>query len=223
MNMNNNRLSYSLVCVGVSIVYIFSDSIFVINNNEFASDNRNSPLIQSKDLHNNVVVLDHNGGGISDYHDKADTIAITLFHRTSFADDTLFPQTFDSSATSSNDITLSDGKTLPARPTTLTINKIQTNNTLALTLHSLNDKYLLTGNLKGSAKPTANSDADNAQFPLTGNISINKNTSYSVVATLAEHKGKQITLTITDAKTPSNFKVTIEFSPPHGEQPLAGI
>jgi hypothetical protein len=223
MNMNNNRLSYSLVCVGVSIVSICSVSFFVINNNAFASDNRNSPLIQSKDLHNNVVVLDHNGGGISDYHDKADTIAITLFHLTSFADDTLFPQTFDSSASSSNDITLSDGKTLPARPTTITINKIQANNTLALTLHSLNDKYLLTGNLKGSVKPTANSDADNAQFPLTGNISINKNTSYSVVATLAEHKGKQITLTITDAKTPSNFKVTIEFSPPHGEQPLAGI
>jgi predicted metallo-beta-lactamase superfamily hydrolase len=221
--MNNNGLSYSLVCIGVSIVSICSVSIFVINNNAFASDNRNSLLIQSKDFHNHVVVLDHNGGGISDYHDKADTIAITLFHRTNFADDTLFPQTFDSSATSSNDITLSDGKTLPARPTTLTINKIQANNTLALTLHSLNDKYLLTGNLKGSAKPTANSDADNAQFPLTGNISINKNTSYSVVATLAEHKGKQITLTITDAKTPSNFKVTIEFSPPHGEQPLAGI
>ena len=81
-----------------------------------------------------------------------------MFHLTSFAHDTLFPQTFDSSASSSNDITLSDGKTLPARPTTITINKIQANNTLALTLHSLNDKYLLTGNLKGSVKPTANSD-----------------------------------------------------------------
>jgi len=46
----------------------------------------------------------------------------------------------------------------------------------------------------------------------------------TVVATLAENKGKQVTLTITDAKTPINFKVTIEFSPPHGgEQPLAGI
>jgi hypothetical protein len=46
----------------------------------------------------------------------------------------------------------------------------------------------------------------------------------AVVATLAENKGKQVTLTITDAKTPSNFKVTIEFSPPQGgEQPLAGI
>jgi hypothetical protein len=147
-----------------------------------------------------------------------------LFHPTSFADDTLFPQTFESSATSSNDITLSDGKTLPAMPTTLTINKNQANNTLVLTLHSLNDKYLLIGNLKGSAKPTANSNADNAQFPLTGSISINKDTSYSVVATLAENKGKQVTLTITDAKTPSNFKVTIGFSPPHGgEQPLAGI
>ena len=64
MNMNNNRLSYSLVCVGVSIVSIFSVSFFVINNNAFASDNRNSPLIQSKDFHNNVVVLDHNGAAL---------------------------------------------------------------------------------------------------------------------------------------------------------------
>jgi hypothetical protein len=223
MKVNDNELFYSLVCIGVSIITICSVSIFLINNNAFASDNGNSLLIQGKDFHNSITLGD-DLGSISDHHDKADTIGATLFHRTSFADDTLFPQTFESSATSSNDITLSNGKTLPARPTTLTINKIQANNTLALTLHSLNDKYLLTGNLKGSAKPTANSNADNAQFPLTGNISINKDTSYSVVGTLVEHQGKQITLTITDAKTPSNFNVTIEFSPPHGgEQPLAGI
>ena len=82
-----------------------------------------------------MFVLDHNARAVFIIPRQNDTIAITLFHRTSFADDTLFPQTFDSSATSSNDITLSDGETLPARPTTLTINKIQANNTLALTLH----------------------------------------------------------------------------------------
>lgn len=96
--------------LGASII-ICNVSILVINNNAFAitNDNRNSLLIQSKHFQNSFVVS--HDGGISD-HDKAATIAITLFHRISFADDTLFPQTFESSATSSNDITLSNGKTL---------------------------------------------------------------------------------------------------------------
>jgi hypothetical protein len=77
----------------------------------------------------------------------------------------------------------------------LTINKIQSNNTLVLALHSLNDKYLLTGDLKGSAKPAANSTADNAEFSLTGKININKNKSYPVVASLTETKSKEMTQT----------------------------
>jgi hypothetical protein len=38
---------------------------------------------------------------------------------------------------------------------------------------------------------------------------------------LAESNTKQITLTITDAKAPNNFKATIDFSPPHAATPLA--
>jgi hypothetical protein len=158
--------------------------------------------------------------GIFDSSSTATTSAI-LLHPVSFSEDTLFPQTFESSATQTSDIMLANGTTLPPRPTTLTVNKIQSNNTLVLSLHSLNDKYLLTGDLKGPSKPAANSTADNAQFSLTGNITVNKSKSYSVIATLAESNTKQITLTITDAKTPNNFKATIDFSPPHPATPLA--
>ena len=160
---------------------------------------------------------------ISDNLGNQDNAPITSFHSISFAEDTLFPQRFESNAASTNDISLNNGMTLPARPTTLTVNKIQSNNTLVLSLHSLNDKYLLTGNLKGSAKLGVNSTADDSQFSLTGNIIINKNKSYSVVATLDETKGKQVTLTMTDSKMPENFKATIGFSTPRGPEAMPGI
>ena len=138
-----------------------------------------------------------------------------MLHLISFSDDTLFPQTFESNP-SGNDITLSGGATsLPARPITLAVNKIASNNTLMLSLHSLNDKYMLTGNLKVPAKTTANSTADNSEFsPIKGDIVMNKNTHYSVTGSLTETKMKQITLTINDIKNPDNFKATITFSPP---------
>jgi hypothetical protein len=199
---------------GVSILLFFL-MIHNINNNDndaFANVSSNS-MIQTK-------VIGYTYNGIFDSTSSATTSAI-LLHPVSFSEDTLFPQTFESSATQTSDIMLANGTTLPPRPTTLTVNKIQSNNTLALSLHSLNDKYLLTGDLKGPSKPAANSTADNAQFSLTGNITVNKSKSYSVIATLAESNTKQITLTITDAKTPNNFKATIDFSPPHAATPLA--
>jgi hypothetical protein len=137
----------------------------------------------------------YNYNNALDSNPASSTTGTILFHRISFADDTLFPQMFESTPTSTNDISIDNGKTLPARPTTLTINKIQSNNTLVLALHSLNDKYLLTGDLKGSAKPAANSTADNAEFSLTGKININKNKSYPVVASLTETKSKEMTQT----------------------------
>jgi hypothetical protein len=185
-----------------------------INNNDndaFANVSSDS-MIQTKGIGSAY-------NGIFDSSSSATTSAI-LLHPVSFSEDTLFPQTFESSATQTSDIMLANGATLPPRPTTLTVNKIQSNNTLVLSLHSLNDKYLLT-DLKGPSKPAANSTADNAQFSLTGNITVNKSKSYSVIATLAESNTKQITLTITDAKTPNNFKATIDFSPPHAATPLA--
>lgn len=222
--MNSDKKSAMLVlhsaCVRISIIsgvsiLLFFLMIHNINNNDndaFANVSSNS-MIQTK-------VIGYTYNGIFDSTSSATTSAI-LLHPVSFSEDTFFPQTFESSATQTSDIMLANGTTLPPRPTTLTVNKIQSNNTLALFLHSLNDKYLLTGDLKGPSKPAANSTADNAQFSLTGNITVNKSKSYSVIATLAESNTKQITLTITDAKTPNNFKATIDFSPPHAATPLA--
>lgn len=222
--MNSDKKSAMLVlysaCVRISIIsgvsiLLFFLMIHNINNNDndaFANVSSNS-MIQTK-------VIGYTYNGIFDSTSSATTSAI-LLHPVSFSEDTLFPQTFESSATQTSDIMLANGTTLPPRPTTLTVNKIESNNTLALSLHSLNDKYLLTGDLKGPSKPAANSTADNAQFSLTGNITVNKSKSYSVIATLAESNTKQITLTITDAKTPNNFKATIDFSPPHAATPLA--
>lgn len=222
--MNSDKKSAMLVlhsaCVRISIIsgvsiLLFFLMIHNINNNDndaFANVSSNS-MIQTKGI-------DYTYNGIFDSTSSATTSAI-LLHPVSFSEDTLFPQTFESSATQTSDIMLANGTTLPPRPTTLTVNKIQSNNTLALSLHSLNDKYLLTGDLKGPSKPAANSTADNAQFSLTGNITVNKSKSYSVIATLAESNTKQITLTITDAKTPNNFKATIDFSAPHAATPLA--
>lgn len=219
--MNSDKKSAMLVlhwaCVRISIIsgvsILFFLMIHNINNNNFAFANVSSnSMIQTKGI-------GYTYNGIFDF--SSTTTSAILLHPVSFSEDTLFPQTFESSATQTSDIMLANGATLPPRPTTLTVNKIQSNNTLVLSLHSLNDKYLLTGDLKGPSKPAANSTADNAQFSLTGNITVNKSKSYSVIATLAESNTKQITLTITDAKTPNNFKATIDFSPPHAATPLA--
>lgn len=220
--MNSDKKSAMLVlnsaCVRISIIsgvsiLLFFLMIHNINNNNFAFANVSSnSMIQTKGI-------GYTYNGIFDF--SSTTTSAILLHPVSFSEDTLFPQTFESSATQTSDIMLANGATLPPRPTTLTVNKIQSNNTLVLSLHSLNDKYLLTGDLKGPSKPAANSTADNAQFSLTGNITVNKSKSYSVIATLAESNTKQITLTITDAKTPNNFKATIDFSPPHAATPLA--
>jgi hypothetical protein len=227
MKINMNKLLDSRISVSffitLIVIAIYGASIFVAihgnNNNAFAiaSNDRHGVLIEDS------LIPSTDSASDIGYHEKApSTIAMASFlQKISFADDTMFPQTFQSSGTSSNDITLSNGTTLPARPITLTVNKFQANNTLVLTLHSFNDKYLLTADLRGPAKPTANSNADSAQFALTGSIIINKNTTYPVSAALSEDKGKQITLSIAESKSPSNLKITLDFSPPHGEQPLA--
>jgi hypothetical protein len=228
MDMNVKQHSVRLICivvgVSLSIIGLHSSSILASLHNN--NDNNNYVFAITSDTKNSIFLkqnMDFPNIIISDNLGNQDNAPITLFHSISFAEDTLFPQRFESSAASTNDISLNNGMTLPARPTTLTVNKIQSNNTLVLSLHSLNDKYLLTGNLKGSAKLGVNSTADDSQFSLTGNIIINKNKSYSVVATLDETKGKQVTLTMTDSKMPENFKATIGFSTPRGPEAMPGI
>ena len=208
-----------IVC-GISII-IPSFAINLDSRNAAAafvivSGNTNSPLTPTKDsVYNCNGITARSSSAV----DGAPHI-ITMIQPISFVEDTLFPQSFVSNP-SGSDIALGNGTTLADRPITLTVNKIQSNNTLTLLLHSLNDKYLITGDLKGPAKLIANSTADNAQFSLKGNINLNKNTPYSVVGTLAETKTKGLTLTINDAKNPNNFKATIGFSPPHSLGSLA--
>ena len=178
------------------------------------SGNRNDLLTMKVHYYNSIIAASKS----SDI--DGTQMMTTMIQPISFAEDTLFPQSFESNP-SGSDITLSNGTTLADRPITLTVNKIQSNNTLTLLLHSLNDKYLLTGDLKGPAKLIVNSTADNAQFSLKGIINLNKKASYSVVGTLAESKSKGLTLTVNDAKNQNNFKATIGFSPPHSQGPLA--
>src|SRR6476620_309651 len=118
-----------------------------------------------------IGLLSNNNQNIQDIN--------SLLHPISFANDTLFPQTFQSSAMASNEITLSNGNTLPARPMTITINKIASNNTLVITVYSFSDKYLLNGNLKGPANKPIENTKDHAKFSLAGVITLNKNTSFS--------------------------------------------
>jgi hypothetical protein len=230
---HGSRFVYSLIGAGISIIIVCA--IIIISSRAInpdsktaadpsfavASNNRNNPLTLTKGAvydHNSITVASISSSSSSSADDGSQII--TMIHPISFAEDTLFPQSFVSNP-SGSDITLSNGTTLADRPITLAVNKIQSNNTLTLLLHSLNDKYLLTGELKGPAKLLANSTADNAQFSVKGNIDLNKNTHYSVVGSLAESKNKGLTLTINDAKNPNNFKATIGFSPPHSEGPLA--
>jgi hypothetical protein len=209
-----------IVC-SISIVLAISFDINSDHGNDTASafavvsENRNDLLLTIKDSK-----YDYNSIAASKSSVIDGTQIIPTIHPISFAEDTLFPQSFESNP-SGSDITLSNGTTLADRPITLVVNKIQSNKTLTLSLHSLNDKYLLTGDLKGAAKLIANSTADNAQFSLKGNINLNKKTSYSVTGTLAESKTKGLTLTVNDAKNSNNFKATIGFSPPHSTGPLA--
>jgi hypothetical protein len=170
----------------------------------------------------NILVLTK--GIIPDDSGVSKIKATAIFRSISFADDTMFPQTFQSTASASNEITLSNGKTLEARPTTLTVSKIASNNTLIVNLHSFNDKYLLSGTLKGSSSKTIENTKDHAKFSLAGVITINKQTSYPVISNLTETTNKQITLEISNTKNSGNFKASIGFSPPSGgEAPLAGI
>lgn len=207
-----------IVC-GISIII----PSFAINHDSrnaaaafvIVSGNTNSPLTLTKgSAYNYNSITARSTSAVDGAH------IITMIQPISFVEDTLFPQSFVSNP-SGSDITLGNGTTLADRPITLTVNKIQSNNTLTLLLHSLNDKYLLTGDLKGPTKLIANSTADNAQFSLKGNINLNKNTPYSVVGILAETKTKGLTLTINDAKNPNNFKATIGFAPPHSVGSLA--
>jgi hypothetical protein len=205
------------IVLAISYIDINSDNGNDDTASAFAvvSRNRNDLLLTIKDSK-----YDYNSIAASKSSVIDGTQIIPTIHPISFAEDTLFPQSFESNP-SGSDITLSNGTTLADRPITLVVNKIQSNNTLTLSLHSLNDKYLLTGDLKGAAKLITNSTADNAQFSLKGNINLNKKTSYSVTGTLAESKTKGLTLTVNDAKNSNNFKATIGFSPPHSQGPLA--
>jgi hypothetical protein len=163
-----------------------------------------------------IGLLSNNNQNIQDIN--------SLLHPISFANDTLFPQTFQSSAMASNEITLSNGNTLPARPMTITVNKIASNNTLVITIHSFNDKYLLNGNLKGPANKPIENTKDHTKFSLAGVITLNKNTSFSVISNITETTNKQVTLDISNTKSSGNLKASIGFTAPSGgEAPLAGI
>jgi hypothetical protein len=166
-----------------------------------------------------IGLLSNNNQNIQDIN-----INRLLLHPISFANDTLFPQTFQSSAMASNEITLSNGNTLPARPMTITVNKIASNNTLVITVYSFSDKYLLNGNLKGPANKPIENTKDHAKFSLAGVITLNKNTPFSVISNITETTNKQVTLDISNTKSSSNFKASIGFTAPSGgEAPLAGI
>ncbi|HZA07284.1 MAG TPA: hypothetical protein VE619_06235, partial [Nitrososphaeraceae archaeon] len=158
------------------IIGISAFLVMILNNNRtFAIANG---------IGSNYNILVHTNDIIPNDSGVSDIKATALFRSISFVDDTSFPQTFQSTASTSNEITLSNGKTLEARPITLTVNKIASNNTLIVNLHSLNDKYLLIGSLKGSSSKTIESTKDHTKFSLAGVITINKQTSYPVISNL---------------------------------------
>jgi hypothetical protein len=210
----DSKSPYNLALVPISIIGILVFVVILNTNNTFTTAMGGG----SDDI------FVHTKGIIPVDTSISETKATAILRSISFADDTLFPQTFQSSASASNEITLSDGKVLEPRPTTLTVNKIASNNTLVVNLHSLNDKYLLNGSLKGSSSKTIENTKDHTTFSLAGVITINKQTSYSVISNLTETTNKQITLEISNAKNSGNFKASIGFAPPSGsEAPLAGI
>ena len=214
--MNSTMIIFS----GMALVAIAMVSLFLlissshINSILFGSQNRNG--------HDRFI---YNAGDIALLsNNNQDKSINSLLHPISFANDTLFPQTFQSSASASNEITLSNGNTLPARPMTLTVNKIASNNTLVITVYSFSDKYLLNGNLKGSSSKPIENTKDHAKFSLAGVITLNKNSSFSVISNITETTNKQVTLDISNTKNSANFKASIGFTlPSGGEAPLAGI
>jgi hypothetical protein len=208
-----------IIFSGMALVVIAMVSLLLLSTSpmsilfQFQNNNVHDRFTYSA---GDIGLLSNNNQNIQDIN--------SLLHPISFANDTLFPQTFQSSAMASNEITLSNGNTLPARPMTITINKIASNNTLVITVYSFNDKYLLNGNLKGPANKPIENTKDHAKFSLAGVITLNKNTSFSVISNITETTNKQVTLDISNTKSSGNFKASIGFTPPSGgEAPLAGI
>jgi hypothetical protein len=195
----------------VSLLLLISSPMSILF--QFQNNNVHDRFTYNAD---DISLLSNNNQNIQDIN--------SLLHPISFANDTLFPQTFQSSAMASNEITLSNGNTLPARPMTITVNKIASNNTLVITIHSFNDKYLLNGNLKGPANKPIENTKDHTKFSLAGVITLNKNTSFSVISNITETTNKQVTLDISNTKSSGNLKASIGFTAPSGgEAPLAGI
>jgi hypothetical protein len=195
----------------VSLLLLISSPMSILF--QFQNNNVHDRFTYNAD---DISLLSNNNQDIQDIN--------SLLHPISFANDTLFPQTFQSSAMASNEITLSNGNTLPARPMTITVNKIASNNTLVITIHSFNDKYLLNGNLKGPANKPIENTKDHTKFSLAGVITLNKNTSFSVISNITETTNKQVTLDISNTKSSGNLKASIGFTAPSGgEAPLAGI
>lgn len=195
----------------VSLLLLISSPLSILF--QFQNNNVHDRFTYNAD---DISLLSNNNQDIQDIN--------SLLHPISFANDTLFPQTFQSSAMASNEITLSNGNTLPARPMTITVNKIASNNTLVITIHSFNDKYLLNGNLKGPANKPIENTKDHTKFSLAGVITLNKNTSFSVISNITETTNKQVTLDISNTKSSGNLKASIGFTAPSGgEAPLAGI
>jgi hypothetical protein len=213
--MNPTMIIFSgmaLVVVAiVSLLLLISSPMSILF--QFQNNNVHDRFTYNAD---DISLLSNNNQDIQDIN--------SLLHPISFANDTLFPQTFQSSAMASNEITLSNGNTLPARPMTITVNKIASNNTLVITIHSFNDKYLLNGNLKGPANKPIENTKDHTKFSLAGVITLNKNTSFSVISNITETTNKQVTLDISNTKSSGNLKASIGFTAPSGgEAPLAGI
>lgn len=213
--MNPTMIIFSgmaLVVVAiVSLLLLISSPMSILF--QFQNNNVHDRFTYNAD---DISLLSNNNQNIQDIN--------SLLHPISFANDTLFPQTFQSSAMASNEITLSNGNTLPARPMTITVNKIASNNTLVITIHSFNDKYLLNGNLKGPANKPIENTKDHTKFSLAGVITLNKNTSFSVISNITETTNKQVTLDISNTKSSGNLKASIGFTAPSGgEAPLAGI
>src|SRR5690348_13579489 len=125
--MNPTMIIFSgmaLVVVAiVSLLLLISSPMSILF--QFQNNNVHDRFTYNAD---DISLLSNNNQNIQDIN--------SLLHPISFANDTLFPQTFQSSAMASNEITLSNGNTLPARPMTITVNKIASNNTLVITIHS---------------------------------------------------------------------------------------
>jgi hypothetical protein len=208
-----------IIFSGIALVVIAMVSLLLLSTSPMSILFR----FQNNNVHDRFTYSAGDIGLLSNNNQNIQDIN-SLLHPISFANDTLFPQTFQSSAMASNEITLSNGNTLPARPMTITINKIASNNTLVITVYSFSDKYLLNGNLKGPANKPIENTKDHAKFSLAGVITLNKNTSFSVISNITETTNKQVTLDISNTKSSGNFKASIGFTPPSGgEAPLAGI